>query len=245
MATDLLKMGSQSLLLEFDRAHLKNYTGLIGLDEAGRGSLAGPVSGAAVAIARSFFNSTEFQNESKSFNDSKKLKPQDRETFYQLLSKWQVAGKIQIAHRFGTVAQIQQYNILGATQCILGDALKELLHRNHWQSLDPSNPFSPNAPSFIVPVLLDGPAMPLLGQPHFPIIGGDGKSLVIAMASIWAKVQRDHHMNTIDSQYPNYGFAQHKGYGTKKHRQALQTHGACPEHRPQFLRKILSTNGKA
>ena len=238
-------MDSPSLLWKFDRAHLKNFTGLIGLDEAGRGSLAGPVSGSAIAIDHSFFNSTEFKNDSKNFNDSKKLKPQDRETLFQLLSKWKATGKIQIAHRFGTVTQIQEYNILGATQRILSEALQELLNQNRWQALHSSNTLPPTHSSALVPVLLDGPAMPLLNQPHNPIIGGDAKSLVIAMASIWAKVQRDHHMVILDSHYNHYGFAQHKGYGTKKHRQALQKYGACHEHRPQFLRKIFQPNNYA
>lgn len=238
MEADPKKMDSPSSLWAFDRAHLKNFTGLIGLDEAGRGSLAGPVSGAAIAIDHSFFTSAEFQKDSKNFNDSKKLKPQEREILYQQLMQWQLSGKVKIAHRFGTVTQILQYNILGATQRILSVTLQEILQQNRWQSL---NPALQSPSTFRVPILLDGPEMPLLGQPHFPIIGGDAKSLLIAMASIWAKVQRDHHMITVDAQYPKYGFSQHKGYGTKKHRQALQKFGPCPAHRSHFLRKILPT----
>jgi ribonuclease HII len=126
-----------------------------------------------------------------------------------------------------SVAEIEQYNILGATMLAMQRAVAGLTRQPDY-------------------VLIDGNRLPELSVPAETVVKGDATSACIAAASILAKVSRDHKLLELDAQYPQYGFAKHKGYGTKAHREAILQYGACPVHRPSFLRKILQheTDGK-
>lgn len=186
-------------------SYAKGYTCVAGVDEAGRGPLAGEVVAAAVILPQ---NGLDIDG----LNDSKKLTAAKREKlFLELLERDDVIGAIGIA----TVEEIDRLNILKATHLAMKRAVESLAKTADF-------------------CLVDG--LPVKGLPvdHQAIVKGDAKSLSIAAASILAKVTRDRMMEEADVLYPNYGFAKHKGYGTKAHMEALRTHGPCPIHRRSF-----------
>lgn len=180
---------------------------ICGVDEAGRGPLAGPVCAAAVILPRDL--------EIPGLNDSKKLTDKKRRELYDIiLSQAEYYG---IA--FATEKEIDEINILQATFLAMERAVAQLGIR----------------PDL---ALVDGNR-----EPHFPlpvktVIKGDSLSANIAAASILAKVTRDRLMEELDETYPQYGFAVHKGYGTKRHYAALSEHGPSPVHRMTFLKKF-------
>ena len=180
---------------------------LCGVDEAGRGPLAGPVCAAAVMLPRGIVID--------GLNDSKKLSEKRREQLYgEITAKalhWSVA--------FASVEEIEELNILGATYLAMNRAIAGL---------------------GVVPelALIDGNRAVGVEYKTRCVVGGDGKCADIAAASIIAKVTRDWLMYQLDRQYPGYGFAKHKGYGTAAHYAAIRELGASPVHRPSFLRKI-------
>jgi ribonuclease HII len=181
-----------------------------GVDEAGRGPLAGPVYAAAV-----IFDSTSFPvaaDEWEGLTDSKQLTFQQRETFFMRLTQH---PRVQYAIAECSVEDIDRLNILRATQAAMARALSML------------EPLPDIA-------LVDG--LPVVGLPcaSRAIVKGDSASLSIAAASVLAKVARDRFMMQLDSEYPGYGFAQHKGYGTRAHMEALRMLGPCPQHRRSF-----------
>jgi ribonuclease HII len=189
----------------FHRASL-----IIGVDEAGRGPLAGPVSAAACFIPPGLL--PRFSE----VNDSKKLSEKKRETIYDLALRSNLPHAVALV----TSREIDAMNILEASLTAMRRAVDELSAR-----------FSTPKPL----VLIDGNQK----IKHFPlaqetVVGGDAKSLSIALASVLAKVTRDRYMRELDIKYPVYGFAKHKGYGTKTHLQAISAHGPCPEHRMTF-----------
>ena len=181
-----------------------------GVDEAGRGPLAGPVVAAAVILPRGLMI--------PGLNDSKKLSPQKREALLPQIREQ------ALACAWGVVdaATIDRINILQATFLAMRKALAQL---------------SPSPDR----VLVDG-NLPIggLSLPQRPLVGGDGQSLSIAAASVVAKVVRDHHMQEMDALYPGYGFAAHKGYGSREHIEAIRRLGPCPLHRRSFLKSILA-----
>lgn len=184
---------------------------IAGVDEAGRGPLAGPVVAAAVILPGEWF-STGMPRKLKAVNDSKQLTPEEREIlFLELTSRPEV--------RFGIgevdVAIIDQINILQATHRAMNLALAQL---------DP-------APQH---ALVDGLPVKSLTFPQTAIVDGDCLSYSIAAASIIAKVTRDRLMIRWHEVYPAYGFADHKGYGTPQHLAAISAHGACALHRQSF-----------
>jgi len=175
-----------------------------GVDEAGCGPLAGPVVAAAVVLPDDFHLD--------GLTDSKKVGAARREKLYGTLTAnpqilWAVAEAV--------VEEIDRLNILRATHLAMTRAIEGL----------------PQAPHH---VLVDG--LPARGLPaeQTALVGGDGLSLSIAAASIVAKVTRDRLMVGLDAQYPQYGFARHKGYGVREHLEALRHHGPCPIHRRSF-----------
>lgn len=187
------------------RAGARGFTCVAGVDEAGRGPLAGPVVAGAVVIAAK----VELPD---GLNDSKKLTPARREKlFHELLALPGVVSATGLA----TVSEIDSLNILKATHLAMARAVAALAVKADF-------------------CLVDG--LPVKGLPceHESIVKGDSKSLSIAAASILAKVTRDHMMEELDALYPGYGFAAHKGYGTKQHMEALRRLGPCPEHRRSF-----------
>lgn len=180
-----------------------------GVDEAGRGALAGPVFAAAVIIPHDDDPLSEILN---SVRDSKLLTPAARVRLFEV-----ICANVP-AHATGSspAEWIDQNGILPATRRAATDAVSALM-------------VSPQA------ILVDGPLkLVTLNLPQRPVVRGDSLSLSIAAASILAKVSRDRYMIALDEQFPEYGFARHKGYGTAEHLTALGRYGPCPEHRRSF-----------
>ena len=177
-----------------------------GIDEAGRGPLAGPVCAAAVILPR--------DTQIEGLNDSKKLSDAKRRSLYDVITREAYAYGVA----FASEAEIDEVNILNATFLAMERAVAAL-------GLPPD-------------LALLGGRRPSLGMPVQTLVGGDGLSASIAAASILAKVTRDRWMEELDGQYPQYGFAVHKGYGTKRHYAALTEFGPCPIHRRSFLKKF-------
>ena len=188
---------------------------IAGVDEAGRGTLAGPVTVAAVILPKAWIK--EGMPESlREVNDSKKLSEVVRERLYnELQAHPEVIKSIVML----SSEQIDQLNILRATHQGMLLALEGLVK----QGCVPQH------------VLVDGCDVKAITYPHTALVKGDAKSYSIAAASILAKVERDHVMMEYDKQWPEYGFAQHKGYGTETHRAVLKKYGLCPIHRRTFV----------
>lgn len=188
-------------------AHLAlqwGVNGLIaGVDEAGRGPLAGPVVAAAVIL--------DDLNPIEGLADSKKLTVRKREQLFDEIRAKALCCSVAQA----SVQEIDRLNILQATLLAMRRAVEGL-------RLPPKL------------VLVDGNRLPVLPMRAQAIVKGDALVAAISAASILAKVTRDRWCETVDTQYPGYGFAQHKGYGTAVHLAALQNLGACPEHRTTF-----------
>lgn len=200
------------VLLEHERQQWDRGVGRVaGVDEAGRGPLAGPVVAAAVMMSQVYAESA-FESIFSCLTDSKKLTEKARENFFSVLTE---APEVEIGVGLASVEEIDEVNILRATHLAMSRAV---------QALQP-------APEY---VLVDGLPVKGLLCPHTSIIKGDGCSMLIAAASVIAKVTRDHMMQEIDKEYPGYGFAKHKGYGTKIHMEALKALGPTPMHRKSF-----------
>ena len=172
-----------------------------GIDEAGRGPLAGPVSAAAVILPQGF--------SCVGLDDSKRLSEKRRESIFESLTsdpdiRWSLA--------FAESDEIDAVNILRATHAAMARAAEGLGTK-------------------IDHCLIDGLTVPGFPIPHDGVVKGDGKSLSIAAASVIAKVARDRRMRQHAIEFPHYGFDRHKGYGTKDHLEALRRHGPCPIHR--------------
>lgn len=180
------------------------YVRICGIDEAGRGPLAGPVVAAAVILPPDF--------ELSGLNDSKKLTARRREQLFDALMADDTVLK-SIAQ--ASVREIDELNILRATHLAMQRAACGLIP----------------TPDFC---LIDGLAVPGFPLPSLNLVKGDARSLSIAAASILAKVTRDHYMTELDTFFPQYGFARHAGYGTKAHLQAIQQYGVTEHHRRSF-----------
>lgn len=182
---------------------------ICGVDEAGRGPLAGPVYAAAVILSP--------DNPVEGLNDSKKLSEKKREILYDLI----IENAVDFCIASASVEEIEQLNILGATYLAMTRAVAGLKKQPEL-------------------ALIDGNRIPpSLGVAAKTVVKGDALSESIAAASILAKVSRDRVLVELDREYPQYGFAVHKGYGTAAHTAALREHGPCAAHRPSFLKKIL------
>ena len=191
---------------EYRTAH--GITLLCGVDEAGRGPLAGPVCAAAVILRP--------EVEILGVTDSKKISEKRRELLFDEICEKALAFGIA----FASVEEIEEHNILQADFIAMGRALSML-------SAAPER------------VLVDGNLLPPGLANGEPLIKGDAKSASVAAASILAKVSRDRYMRQLDGQYPQYGFAGHKGYGSAAHIAAIRQYGPCPAHRMSFLKNIL------
>ena len=195
---------------EFERALLcEGLASIAGLDEAGRGPLAGPVVAAAVVFPPAWIQKG-LPAELDGLNDSKQLTQKQRETYFAFLT---AQPEIRFAIATVEVEVIDRINILQATHRAMNDALAPLQPQH---------------------VLVDGLRVPSLRFPQTPLVKGDARSYSIAAASVLAKVTRDQVMRDYDRQWPAYGFAGHKGYGTRCHLAALAAHGPCPIHRRSF-----------
>ncbi|MBE6756947.1 MAG: ribonuclease HII [Ruminococcaceae bacterium] len=182
---------------------------LCGVDEAGRGPLAGPVYAAAVVLDPDVVID--------GVNDSKKLSEKRREALFDEICEKAVAYGIASA----SVEEIEELNILQATFLAMSRAVAALSVTPDLVLVDGNQ----------VPRGIE--------RPMQTVIKGDARSASIAAASILAKVSRDRYMLALDEQYPQYAFSKHKGYGTKVHCEALQTFGPSPAHRMSFLKNIL------
>ena len=194
---------------EFERALWQQHVARVaGVDEAGRGPLAGPVV-AAAAILPARWAKTGLPAELAGLNDSKQLTETQREKFFAFLT---TCTEIEFGIAAVSAAVIDEINILQATHRAMNDALAQL------------KPLPPHA-------LVDGRPVKTLRVPQTAIVKGDARSYSIAAASVLAKVTRDRLMREAHAQWPEYAFAEHKGYGTAKHLAAIAQHGACPIHR--------------
>lgn len=190
-------------------AKSKGYNLVCGVDEAGRGPLAGPVCAAAVILPENC--------EIEGLNDSKKISEKKREMLFDIIIEKALAYSIA----YGTLEEIEEYNILQATYIAMNRAIENLSIK----------------PDF---ALIDGNRVPKdISVECETVVKGDSKSYSIAAASILAKVTRDRLMLEYDKKYPQYLFAQHKGYGTKAHYDAIKQHGVCEIHRLSFLKNVL------
>jgi len=233
-------MTALNALQRHDAGQLADHEWLIGIDEAGRGALAGPVVAGACVIGGSFFESAEAVALSAAVNDSKQLSAEGREAQFASIQQLQSQGLLDYAVAPASVQEIAERNILGATRLAMRRAVEKLAARaNRWTlpELAADGPLFAEAPT--VKLIVDGRPLKPFPYTHHGIVKGDGKSLSIAIASIAAKVSRDRELMRLASDYPDYGFDGHKGYGTQRHRRAILTHGATPIHRELFLRKIL------
>ncbi len=214
----------------------------MGVDEAGRGAFAGPVVAGAVWVENSFFEDAELKRITKPFYDSKALDSSEREELLGVLESLQKKALLRYASGVATATEVEACNVVGATQLAMQRAL-EALH----VSLAPKTDiplFETNANEY-PRVLIDGRPLRTFPYKHEGLIQGDAKSLVIAMASIVAKVTRDAHMVHLSKTYPAYGFDAHKGYGTKTHQEAILAHGTTPEHRPSYLKNLLQKTSES
>lgn len=193
-------------MLDYEREY-GAYTYIAGVDEAGRGPLAGPVVAAAVILPKAL--------KIMYLDDSKKLTAAKREELFDMIMEQAVSVGVGQS----SPETIDQVNILQATYLAMKEAVSKL---------------SPK-PELL---LNDAVMIPGLSVRQVPIIKGDGKSLSIAAASVIAKVTRDRMMTAYDSLYPAYGFAEHKGYGSKRHIEVLKSTGPCPIHRRSFIKKF-------
>lgn len=184
--------------------HARGFCVVAGVDEAGRGPLAGPVVAAAVILPDGF--------RLDGLTDSKQVPPARREKFFTVVTR---AVDVVWAVGAASVEEIDTMNILRATHLAMVRAIDAL----------------PQRPDH---ALVDGLPVRGLPVDHTALVGGDELSLSIAAASIIAKVTRDRALVTLDNLHPEYGFARHKGYGVRDHLEALRKYGPCPAHRRSF-----------
>ena len=242
------------LMREFEHKYGDDYTAICGIDEAGRGPLAGPVVAGAVILPKDC--------EILYLNDSKKLSEKRREALYDEIVEKAVAYSIGYADH----AVIDEINILQATYRAMRMAVENLYGKDGADAgADVTGRTFPEAPeqsrseaaegtasgvstgsdaghhAHVTPDLLlnDAVVIPGIDIKQVGIVHGDARSVSIAAASILAKVTRDRLMAVMDSLYPLYGFAKHKGYGTREHIEAIRKYGPCPIHRRTFITKFI------
>ena len=228
-------------LAAFDRRQIGLATCLIGIDEAGRGCLAGPVMAAAVRFTADFYATSWCRRHSPMVDDSKRLTAAQRAAVVDRFAEAIERGWLHVAVGEASVEEIERHNIYHANTL----AMKRALQQVHPDCVDPLWETVSDAPSTPSPavmearVLIDGRPIRTFPHPHTAVVKGDQRSLAIALAGIHAKEARDACLRLLDARHPAYGFADHKGYGTPQHLEALRRHGPCRHHRPSFLRGIL------
>lgn len=189
----------------------QNVVMVAGVDEAGRGCLAGPVVAGAVTMLPALAEEL-YTGALAKLTDSKRLTHAQRDVFFELLRE---TSGVRLATGECTAQEIDRLNILAATHLAMRRAVEGLgISVSH--------------------VLVDGLPVKGLPCPSTAIVQGDAKSFLIAAASVVAKVTRDRYMLRLHDKYPQYGFDVHKGYGVHAHMSALFQHGSCPEHRHTF-----------
>ncbi len=195
---------------EFEKAAVNSgFSCICGVDEAGRGPLAGPVCAAAVILPEGAVI--------EGLDDSKKLTEKKRERLYDIIKETAVAYSVA----YGTLEEIETVNILEATYLAMNRAIEGLNVKPDFALIDGNR----------VPRGIKIPCE--------TIVKGDSKSMSVAAASVLAKVTRDRLMLEYDKKYPEYNFKKHKGYGTKEHTELIKQYGPCEIHRLSFLKNIL------
>lgn len=195
---------------EFEKAAVNSgFSCICGVDEAGRGPLAGPVCAAAVILPEDAVI--------EGLDDSKKLTEKKRERLYDIIRETAVAYSVA----YGTLEEIETVNILEATYLAMNRAIEGLNVKPDFALIDGNR----------VPRGIKIPCE--------TIVKGDSKSMSVAAASVLAKVTRDRLMLEYDKKYPEYNFKKHKGYGTKEHTELIKQYGPCEIHRLSFLKNIL------
>lgn len=195
---------------EFEKAAVNSgFNCICGVDEAGRGPLAGPVCAAAVILPEGAVIA--------GLDDSKKLTEKKREKLYDIIKQTAVAYSVA----YGTLEEIETVNILEATYLAMNRAIEGLTIKPDFSLIDGNR----------VPRGIKIPCE--------TIVKGDSKSMSVAAASVLAKVTRDRLMLEYDKKYPEYNFKKHKGYGTKEHTELIKQYGPCEIHRLSFLKNIL------
>ena len=195
---------------EYEKAAKKcGFSLICGVDEAGRGPLAGPVCAAAVILPEDAVI--------EGLNDSKKLSEKKREMLYDVIKEKALAFSVA----YGTLEEIGELNILQATFIAMNRAIDGLEIKPDFALIDGNR----------VPKVIKIPCE--------TVVKGDGKSMSVAAASVLAKVTRDRLMLEYDKKYPEYNFKKHKGYGTKEHTELIKKYGPCEIHRISFLKNIL------
>lgn len=195
---------------EFEKAAVNSgFSCICGVDEAGRGPLAGPVCAAAVILPEGAVI--------EGLDDSKKLTEKKREKLYDIIKESAVAYSVA----YGTLEEIETVNILEATYLAMNRAIEGLSVKPDFALIDGNR----------VPRGINIPCE--------TIVKGDSKSMSVAAASVLAKVTRDRLMLEYDKKYPEYNFKKHKGYGTKEHTELIKQYGPCEIHRLSFLKNIL------
>ena len=239
-------MPKRRQLRAFDLKQIYGFESLIGVDEAGRGALAGPVVAAAVVVNQAFLEGRWAVAKSGRVNDSKRLTAADRAELFAEFEALAAAGQIHASHGAADVAEIEALNILGATKLAMRRALEGICPPSAFAQKTAPDLFATAeeiagfSPTISAHIVVDGLRLKNFPYPHTPLVNGDARSLCIAMASIVAKVTRDRLMGGLEAKHPGYGFAAHKGYGTEEHREAVLRLGRCSQHRELFLRKLLA-----
>jgi ribonuclease HII len=239
-------MTKRRQLRGFDLRQIEGVSELIGVDEAGRGALAGPVVAGAVLVNREFLEGRWAVAKAGRVNDSKQLTAAEREELWREFEALAAQGQIHAQFGVAEVDEIERLNILGATKLAMRRALEGIYGPEAFaQKAEPdlfasAEEVAQFRPTVSCRVLIDGLALRGFPYPHTGIVKGDARSLCIAMASIVAKVTRDRLMAELETKFPGYGFVQHKGYGTEEHRDAVLRIGRCAQHRSVFLRKLLA-----
>jgi len=211
-------------IVDTSKKRLSKVSWVVGVDEVGRGPVAGPVTLCAFAVRSEFLHDLEKMG----FRDSKKLSPQKREAFAQLLNNWAHLDMCTWAIQSSDSTVIDTKGLTFAINDALARALKKL--NLHQDSID---------------VYLDGGLhAPKQYFRQHTIIHGDDLFPVISCASILAKVYRDHLMEQLDKTYPQYSFIDNKGYGTPHHMKAIKKHGFSPLHRTSFLKDLVKKANK-
>jgi ribonuclease HII len=223
-------------LVGFDKRALDGASCLVGIDEAGRGCLAGPVVAVAVRCEADFYSTSWCRRNSRGVDDSKRLSGDQRAAVVERFAKACSENSIHIGIGSASVEEIEKHNIYHATSLAMRRALADVIDMENgtlWSGAPEDDGIPPAT------ILIDGRPIRTFPVSHRAVVKGDQRSLAIALAGIHAKEARDAMMLRMDREFPDYGFSAHKGYGTQQHLQALRRHGPTPHHRPSFLGKIL------
>lgn len=228
-----------------DRKLCKDLLGIVGVDEAGRGCLAGPVLAGCVILPAEFFSLANNRKIVEKINDSKQFDEATREELFGHIHYLISNGKLFGATGSASVTEIEELNIVGATCLAMQRAMESASQMSNelWSPV-----FKREADLFTEvievqtkwQVLVDGRPMKRLIYEHEGLVKGDTISLAIAMASLLAKVTRDRLMKKLNDHFPDYGFGSNKGYGAPVHMEALEKIGPTEHHRPRFLQNLIN-----